>query len=136
MADFSRLVANWHQWARSIGGGPVSVSTDCDDCEILFRSRDYSVHLRYDSNWWVVDTIDDRGQRSDADAKFSTFPLTEKYLIWDWITTARPKLASGSLPGSFMGDGACRRVNARKCLSGRGFLGLRRLKISELEGTP
>jgi hypothetical protein len=39
-------------------------------------------------------------------------------------------------PGSFTGDGDCRRVDAQKCLSGKEFLGLRRLKISELEGTP
>jgi hypothetical protein len=97
MADFSRLSANWVHWATASGLQDVSVSTECDDCQILFGSRDYSVHLRYDTDWWVVDTVDDRGQRSDADAKLSTFPLTEKYLIWDWISAARPSLASGSL---------------------------------------
>ena len=97
MADFSRLSANWAQWAPASGLQDVSVSTECDDCQILFRSRDYSVHLRYDDDWWVIDTVNDRGQRADADAKFSTFPLTEKYLIWDWITAARPSLESGSL---------------------------------------
>jgi hypothetical protein len=45
----------------------------------------------------VVDTVNDRGQRTDGDAKLSKYPLTEKYLIWDWITAARPRLASGPL---------------------------------------
>jgi hypothetical protein len=97
MTDFSRLSSNWARWAPASGLRDVSVSTECDDCEILFESRDYSVHLRYDGDWWVVDTVNDRGERSDGDAKLSTFPLTEKYLIWDWITAARPRLASGSL---------------------------------------
>jgi hypothetical protein len=83
----------------------VSVSTDCDDCEILFKSRDYSVHLRYDGDWWVVDTVNDRGERTDGDAKLSTFPLTEKYLIWDWITAARPRLASGPLGAQLYKEG-------------------------------
>lgn len=30
-------------------------------------------------------------------AKFSTFELVEKYLIWDWVTSARSDLASGAL---------------------------------------
>lgn len=97
MTDFSRLSANWVRWAPASGLRDVSVSADCADCQILFRSRDYSVHLRYDNDWWVIDTVDDRGQRTDADAKLSTLLLTEKYLIWDWITAARPRLASGSL---------------------------------------
>ncbi len=97
MADFSRLSANWARWAPASGLQDVSVSTECGDCQILFRSSDYSIHLRHDGEWWMVDKVDDRGQRSDADAKLSTFPLVEKYLIWDWITAARPSLASGSL---------------------------------------
>lgn len=97
MTDFSRLSANWARWAPAAGLRDPSSSTECDDCEILFRSQDYSVHLRREDEWWAVDTVDDRGQRTYGDAKFSTFPLTEKYLVWDWITAARPRLASGSL---------------------------------------
>jgi hypothetical protein len=97
MTDFSRLSASWVEWATRSGLQGVSVSTECSDCKILFKSQDYSFHVRYDGDWWAVDTVDDRGQRSDADAKFSTFPLTEKYLIWSWITAARSSLASGSL---------------------------------------
>lgn len=97
MADFSRLVANWRQWAPSLGGGNISISTDCHDCEICFQSQDYSVHLHNDESWWVVDTVNDRGQRRNGAARLSSFALTEKYLIWDWATTARSDLASGAL---------------------------------------
>src|SRR4051794_21882145 len=105
MVDCSRLSSNWSRWAPMSGLRDVSVSTDCDDCEILFKSRDYSVHLRYDGDGWVVDTVNDRGERTDRDAKLSTFPLTEKYLIWDWITAARPRLASGSLGAQLYKEG-------------------------------
>lgn len=46
-------------------------------------------HLRYDGAWWVIDTVNDRGQRHNDTAKFSTFDLAEKYLIWDWASMAR-----------------------------------------------
>jgi hypothetical protein len=97
MVDISRLSANWHQWGPSLGGGSISVSTDCEDCEFLFSSRDYSVHLHNDGSWWIVDTVNDRGQRRNRAAKLSSFDLTEKYLTWDWATTARSSLASGPL---------------------------------------
>lgn len=97
MVDFFRLSQNWVEWASWQGLSDISISTDCDDCQILFGSKDYSVHLRNDGVWWVIDTVDDRGQRSDADAKLSTFDLAEKYLIWRWVTQARSSLASGPL---------------------------------------
>jgi len=97
MEDFSRLSANWYQWAPGMGGGNISVSANCDDCAILFSTDDYSVHLRHDRDWWVVDTVNDRGQRRNDAAKLSNFDLTERYLIWDWATTARSDLASGPL---------------------------------------
>jgi hypothetical protein len=97
MVDFSRLSANWYRWAPGMGGGEITVSTNCDDCQILFGTDDYSVHLRNDGSWWVVDTVNDRGQRRNGAAKLSNFELTEKYLIWDWATTARSSLASGPL---------------------------------------
>jgi hypothetical protein len=97
MVDFSRLSANRYQWAPGVGGGEISVSTSCNDCKILFSTDDYSVHLRNDGHWWVVDTVDDRGRRRNGDAKLSSFALTEKYLIWHWATTARSSLASGRL---------------------------------------
>ncbi len=97
MTDFSRLSANWREWAPSLGGGDISVSTDCADCDVRFNSHDYSVHLRNDGSWWIVDTVNDRGQRRNGAAKLSSFDLAEKYLIWDWATTARSDLASGAL---------------------------------------
>lgn len=97
MADFSRLSANWYRWAPGMGGGDIYVRTDCEDCLISFKTDDYSVHLRTDGHWWVVDTVNDRGQRRNDDARLSSFDLTEKYLIWDWATTARSDLASGPL---------------------------------------
>ena len=53
----------------SLGGGNISVSTDCEDCEFLFSSGDYSVHLHNDGSWWVVDTVNAVG--SDAMALLS-----------------------------------------------------------------
>lgn len=97
MVDFARLRSNWHQWAPGMSSGGISVSTTCDDCQILFRSNDHSVHLHYNEPWWIVDIEDDRGQRRESAAKFSNFDLAQKYLIWDWATTARTSLASGPL---------------------------------------
>jgi hypothetical protein len=97
MADFSRLSASWMEWMSRLGIPDTSVSTNCDDCQALFSSKDYSVHLRTEGNWWVVDTVNDRQQRINADAKLSTFDLAEKYLIWKWVTQARTNLASGPL---------------------------------------
>lgn len=77
----------------------------CDDCEIAFTSSDYSVHLRDGDGGWSVDTVDDRGQRRNGVAKFSTFELVEKYLVWDWVTSARSDLASGALGADLYGLG-------------------------------
>ena len=89
MVNFTRLSENWFEWSNLARLGNVSVSTDCDDCEIAFDSSDYSVHLRNDGTWWIIDTVNDRGQRRNDSAKLSTFELTEKYLIWNWATSAR-----------------------------------------------
>jgi hypothetical protein len=62
---------------------------------ICFKAGDYSVHLREEANWWIVDTVNDRGQRRSGDAKLSNFDLVERYLIWDWATAVRSDLASG-----------------------------------------
>ncbi|MFA5607745.1 MAG: hypothetical protein WDA07_11215 [Leucobacter sp.] len=97
MPDFSRLTENWRKWGPSIGGERVSASTECVDCDALFDSSDYSVHLRWDGSWWVVDTVDERNERRSGAALFSSFELVEKYLSWDWATTADSRLASGVL---------------------------------------
>jgi hypothetical protein len=62
---------------------------DCDDCEIMFKSSDSEVHLRNHGTWWIIDTVNDRGQGHDDAAKLSAFELTEKYLIWNWASSAR-----------------------------------------------
>ena len=118
MPDFSRLSANWYRWAPGMGGGKISVSTDCDDCEILFSAADYSVHLRNDGHWWVVDTVNDRGQRRHGAAKLSNFALAEKYLIWDWATAARSSLASGRLGADLAKQGYAPGVKVAKAEGG------------------
>ena len=74
MVDFARLSANWYRWASGIGGGEASISTDCDDCEMLFSTDDYSVHLRNENNWWIIDSVDDRG--NDIMASLNVEPST------------------------------------------------------------
>jgi hypothetical protein len=95
MADMSRLVENWYRWAPGLGGGEPTVTGD--ESEIAFTTDDYKVYLRKDNSYWVVDTVNDRGQRRDGAAKLSSFPLAEKYLIWKWATGARSSLASGAM---------------------------------------
>jgi putative component of toxin-antitoxin plasmid stabilization module len=97
MVDFARLSANWSEWSSIAQLADIAVSMDCDDCDIAFISRDYSVHLRNDGTWWIIDTVDDRGQRHDDTAKLSTLDLTEKYLIWKWASTARGAIGAGRL---------------------------------------
>lgn len=87
--DFSRLSSSWVEWSNRAKLTGVAVSTKCDDCEVEFSSSDYSVHLRHVDGWWIVDTVDDRGQRHNDEAKFSSFELTEIYLIWTWANSAR-----------------------------------------------
>jgi len=95
MADISRLENNWYRWAPGLGGGDAAVSVN--DSETVFSTDDYKVHLHNNGSYWVVDTVNDRGQRRDGAAKLSSFVLTEKYLIWKWATGARSSLASGAL---------------------------------------
>ena len=75
----------------------VSVSVDCDDCQIAFKSDDQSFHLREDGDWWTVDAVDDRGKRYDGTAKFSTLALAEKYLIWNWASVSRSAIGAKQL---------------------------------------
>ncbi|CAG6915874.1 hypothetical protein PICSAR240_03871 [Mycobacterium avium subsp. paratuberculosis] len=114
MVDFSRLSVNWHRWGPAIGGGNIGVTTECEDCTIRFTSTDYSVHVREEQTWWVVDTVNDRGQRRNAAAKLSNFELAEKYLIWDWATTARSDLASGRLGADLAKQGFAPKIEVSK----------------------
>ncbi|MFN8089096.1 MAG: hypothetical protein U0R81_09035 [Mycobacterium sp.] len=86
---FERLAQNWIYWSALAHLGAPAVTTGCDDCEVLFASTEYSVHLRHDDGWWSVDTVDERHQRQNDTARFSEFDLAEKYLVWIWGSTAR-----------------------------------------------
>ena len=95
MVDISRLAGNWYRWERYFGGGESTITHAGSD--ISFRNADCQFHLHQNETWWVLDFVDDRGSRSSGVARFSTFGLAEKYLIWDWLTTARSSLSSGAL---------------------------------------
>lgn len=95
MVNLSRLTENWYRWAPGLGGGEAAV--DDSGLETVFSTDDYKVYLHRDESWWVVDTVNDRGERHDGTAKFSSFELAEKYLIWRWATMSRSSLASGAL---------------------------------------
>ncbi|WP_406813359.1 hypothetical protein [Mycobacterium sp. M23085] len=91
------MASIWLEWAPKAGLTGASVSSECVDCKVIFQASDYSVHVRHDRNCWSIDLIDDRGHRRNDVARFSSFDLVEKYLIWDWATLARSGLASGPL---------------------------------------
>lgn len=95
--DFSYLSKNWYEWTGRARMGGVSVSVECEDCQVLFKSDDGSFHLRQDGDWWVVDSIDDRNQRHNNVARFSTFDLVEKYLVWRWSSVTRGAVGAKSL---------------------------------------
>lgn len=97
MVDFSGLSRSWFEWTSLARMTQVSVSADCDDCQIFFKSDDQSFHLRQDGDWWAIDEVDDRGKRYDATAKFSTFDLAEKYLIWNWASVTRTAIGAKQL---------------------------------------
>ena len=88
-ADFSRLSASWLYWAPLTGLTNARVSEQHPHDEIRFTADDYAVHLRRDEDWWVIDTVDDRGQLHSDTAKFTTYALLERYLIWQWASAAR-----------------------------------------------
>lgn len=94
---FARLTKNWLSWAPLCGFEEVQVSDRFSDNEIRFTSTEYSVHLHDDAEWWVVDTVDDRGQLRENVASFSTFELAEVFLVWHWASTARNMLRLNSV---------------------------------------
>ncbi|WP_319430551.1 hypothetical protein [Mycobacterium sp. RTGN5] len=111
-ADFGRLSQNWLYWSELGQLTNLSVSTSCPDCTILFHSDDYSVHLRHDDDWWVVDTVDDRHQRQNDTARFSTYDLAEKYLVWVWASTARSVVRAPILGPTLYAQGFASGVEA------------------------
>lgn len=91
-ADFSRLCACWLYSAPRAGLTHAAVSDALPGHGIRFTSDDYSLHLRHTDGWWVIDTVDDRGQLRSRVARFSTYDLVEKYLVWEWSSLARDAL--------------------------------------------
>lgn len=88
-----------------IGIGGVTVSTDCDDCDIAFLSDDNSVYLRHNDGWWAVDTVNDRGHRYNDIALLSTYDLAEKFLIWRWASIARSAIGAKQLGAELNSQG-------------------------------
>ena len=104
-ADFDRLSRNWTYWSQRAQLSDISTSTSCDDCAVRFSSNDYSVHLRVNGDSWVVDTVDDRNQRHDDTATFSTYDLAEKYLVWLWSSAARSAVGAPALGPNLYASG-------------------------------
>lgn len=90
--DLTRLRDSWLFWSVRAGLTNPSVSEPNTENEIRFVSDDYSVHLRNAGNWWVMDTVDDRRQVRENVAKFSSYELAEKFLLWEWSSAARNAL--------------------------------------------
>ncbi|MBB4853331.1 hypothetical protein HNP40_000697 [Mycobacteroides chelonae] len=86
MADFTRLSRDWNTWSSWFGMSNVSVSVE-NDHEACFKSDDETFCLRTEGEWWVVDSINDRGKKYEAIGSFSSFELAEKYLISRWAFT-------------------------------------------------
>jgi hypothetical protein len=97
VVDFSRLSNNWITWSRMSQLSNPSVSTDNDSAQVCFKSNDGSFCLRQEDHRWVLDEVDDRGQRHGDTASFSNFSLVEKYLIWNWASVARSAIGAQSL---------------------------------------
>lgn len=89
LPDLEHLSQSWQHWSGLQQLSHISVSTGCDDCVMLFSSAECSVHLRRDGDWWTYDLIDDHGQRHVDEARFTSFALMEKYLVWMWASAAR-----------------------------------------------
>lgn len=106
MTDFSRLSANWIKWSTMAGMRGVSVSEECEDCDILFSSDDESIHLRHNATWWAIDSVNDRGHRYNDIALLSTYDLVEKFLIWRWGSLARTAIGAKQLGAELHAQGA------------------------------
>jgi hypothetical protein len=94
VADFSRLSNDWTEWASRIGMSNVAASPASDGRAIGFTSADQSFYLRTDDGWWTIDVVNDRGRRYNDTAKFSTYELAEKFLIWRWGSMMRDVLGA------------------------------------------
>ena len=97
MTDFSDLSSLWMKWASLAQIPGASAVTDPIDCVARFISDDQSFNLREDGTWWILDEVDDRGKEYVDTARFSTFNLAEKYLMWRWASFARSALGLPAL---------------------------------------
>ncbi|MGV0646325.1 hypothetical protein ABQE44_23305 [Mycolicibacterium sp. XJ2546] len=104
--------SNLSQWANA------SVSTDCDGAQVCFKSDDASFYLRQSADQWILDEVDDRGQRRDDAARFSTFDLAEKYLIWNWASLARSTIRAPSLGRELYAQGFSPKVQMHRLREG------------------
>ncbi|MFC7673292.1 Imm61 family immunity protein [Mycolicibacterium sp. GCM10028919] len=86
------MSSNWLYWSRLSGLTNANVSAAHDGSEVRFTSDDYSVYLRQNDGWWVLDTVNDRGQLHTDTAAFTSLDLVEKYLLWQWSSSARNNL--------------------------------------------
>lgn len=95
--DFSALSASWAEWSNLAGLAHVATSIAHHGSAVDFASSDGSFHLEQDNGWWVLDEVDERGQRYEGTARFSTFDLAQKYLVWRWASIARSALGAPQL---------------------------------------
>ncbi|WP_431233535.1 hypothetical protein ACQ856_02065 [Mycolicibacterium psychrotolerans] len=110
--SYARLTQNWLYWSTLGQLAHPSVSTSCDDCAVVFSSDESSVHLRHHDGWWVIDTVNDRRQRQNDTARFSSYELAEKYLVWMWASTARSAVRAPVLGPTFYAMGFAPGVQA------------------------
>lgn len=118
MVSFSRLRAKWLKWTTWTGMLNPSVVAEDDSRDAVFRSDDGTCHLKHEGDWRVLDVTNDRGQLYPAVARFSSFELAEKYLNWDWATTARSSLASGPLGTELYKEGYAPSVEVQEIREG------------------
>ena len=103
--ELKTLTEAWVYWNSLAKVPEATVSTDCSDCLMSFVCADQSFHIRRDSDWWVVDSVDDRGTRYDDIARFSSAELLVKYLVWLWGSSARSAILLPSLGAQFFREG-------------------------------
>ncbi|MGE2736080.1 hypothetical protein [Mycolicibacterium vaccae] len=62
--------------------------------------------------------MDERGQRHDDIASFSTFDLAEKYLIWNWASLARSTIGAPQLGSELYAQGFNPKVQVHQLREG------------------
>ncbi|MUM24558.1 hypothetical protein FZI91_23055 [Mycobacterium sp. CBMA271] len=94
MTDFTRLSADWTTWSNWMRMSNVSVSVS-NQYEAYFKSDDDTFCLRKSGEWWIIDRINDRGERNNDIGSFSNFELAERFLVWRWTRTVTNALEIG-----------------------------------------